>query len=154
MKDDLFQQLIGSLREAIAIQKGEGRPAREVRFPAPDTRAVRKRLGVTQLEFSRLIGVSLATLRNWEQGRRQPHGPARVLLLVAERHPDAVRQVVCEHRDGRAPAWGEGKGVLRFARPAVGAVRPQTAGDWHEHSQPAEGPVERGGEDERTSATA
>ncbi len=154
MKDDLFQQLVGSLKQALAIEKGEARPAHETRFPVPDTRAVRRRLGVTQLEFSQFIGVSLATLRNWEQGRRQPHGPARVLLLVAERHPNAVRQVVCEHRDGKAPAWGEGTKVLLFARPEVGAVRPPTADDWHQKTRPSERPAGQGGSGDRTSATA
>lgn len=109
MNERLFQHLVGSLKEAIAIEKGEARPARETRFPTPDTRAVRKTLGLTQLELSRLIGVSLATLRNWEQGRRQPHGPARVLLLVAERHPDAVRLVVRAYRDGSEQLRGEDK---------------------------------------------
>jgi putative transcriptional regulator len=101
MNERLFHDFVCSMEEAVAIERGEARPAHETRFPVPDTRAVRRRLGVTQFEFSQLIGVSLATLHNWEQGRRQSHGPARVLLLVAERHPEAVWQVVCGYRDRR-----------------------------------------------------
>jgi putative transcriptional regulator len=53
-------------------------------------RAIREELGQTQTEFALMIGVSTATLRNWEQGRRQPEGPARALLRVAARNPKAV----------------------------------------------------------------
>jgi putative transcriptional regulator len=51
----------------------------------------RKALGYSQEEFASLMGVSVATLRNWEQARREPHGPARSLLLVASTNPAAVR---------------------------------------------------------------
>lgn len=60
-------------------------------FPEPDARTIRTRFGVTQTEFARLLGISVGTLRNWEQGIRRPAGAARVLLHVVERHPEAVR---------------------------------------------------------------
>jgi putative transcriptional regulator len=53
-------------------------------------RAIRLRVGKTQAEFSLMIGVSLATLRNWEQGRRVPDGPARALLRVAAANPQLI----------------------------------------------------------------
>jgi putative transcriptional regulator len=56
----------------------------------PDVRAVRERYGLSQDQFAGLMGISVGTLRNWEQGRRKPRGPARVLLVVAARHPEAV----------------------------------------------------------------
>jgi putative transcriptional regulator len=55
-----------------------------------DVKAVRQRLGKSQAEFARMIGVSVATLQNWEQGRRRPEGPARALLKVAAANPEAV----------------------------------------------------------------
>ena len=57
---------------------------------AADVPDFRKSLGLSQSEFARFMGVSLATLRNWEQQRREPHGPARSLLLVAAKQPRAV----------------------------------------------------------------
>jgi putative transcriptional regulator len=98
MKRELFEELLESLREAAAITRGELGPAAITRFPAVDTRAIRESFGATQLEFSRTIGVSLATLRNWEQGRRRPQGPARILLLVVAKHPHVVRRVIAEYR--------------------------------------------------------
>ncbi|HEV2949996.1 MAG TPA: helix-turn-helix domain-containing protein [Gemmataceae bacterium] len=62
---------------------GEIKPSRVTQFAPPDVRAIRRRLDQSQTEFARMIGVSVATLQNWEQGRRQPEGPARALLKVA-----------------------------------------------------------------------
>ncbi len=59
-------------------------------FPPVDVKAVRRRLGKSQAEFARMIGVSVSTLQNWEQGRRRPEGPARALLRVAAANPEAV----------------------------------------------------------------
>ena len=98
MKKELFNELLESIREAGAIARGELEPASVTRFPAVDTRAIRESFGATQLEFSHMIGVSLATLRNWEQGRRMPQGPARILLLVVAKHPQVVRRVIAEYR--------------------------------------------------------
>lgn len=114
MKDELFQELLKSLDEAAAIARGEIEPARVTKFEAVNTRAIREKFGVTQLAFSRMIGVSLGTLRNWEQGRRSPHGPARVLLLVAAAQPDLVRRVIAEHRRG-VGEWVRESNVLAFA---------------------------------------
>jgi putative transcriptional regulator len=71
----------------------QGHPTQPSRSPecAPlDVRAIREGLGRSQAEFARMIGVSLSTLQNWEQGRRRPQGPARALLEVASQNPDAV----------------------------------------------------------------
>jgi putative transcriptional regulator len=59
-----------------------------------DVQAVRRRLGVTQTAFAQMIGVSVATLRNWEQGRRVPEGPARALLRVTAAAPDVVARAL------------------------------------------------------------
>lgn len=59
---------------------------------AADVPAIRNELGLSQDQFALFMGVSVATLRNWEQERREPHGPARSLLLVAAKQPRAVRE--------------------------------------------------------------
>ena len=59
-----------------------------------DIAATRRRLGLSQTEFAAWFGISPGTLRNWEQGRRVPEGPARVLLRVIERDPEAVRRAI------------------------------------------------------------
>jgi putative transcriptional regulator len=94
MKDELFQELVSSVREGGAILRGEKPPSRVFPVAAPDVRQIRARYRLSQREFAALLGISVGTLRNWEQGRRKPEGPARVLLQVAAQHPDAVWDVV------------------------------------------------------------
>jgi putative transcriptional regulator len=77
MKKDMFAELIESVEQAGKIHRGEAKPSREHSFKAQDVQAIRAKLGKSQAEFSRMIGVSVDTLQNWEQGRRQPVGPAR-----------------------------------------------------------------------------
>jgi putative transcriptional regulator len=90
MKDDLFRDLEASVREGGAILRGERSPARAFVVGDPDVKVLRNSFRLSQVEFAAMIGISVKTLRNWEQGRRQPAGPARVLLQVAARHPEAV----------------------------------------------------------------
>jgi putative transcriptional regulator len=65
-------------------------PGRVTEFAPVDVRAIRQRFGKSQAGFARMIGVSVATLQNWEQGRRRPKGPARALLKIAAENPEAV----------------------------------------------------------------
>ena len=102
MKDVAFEELLESARQAGRIRRGKAKPARITRFKPADVRAVRAKLGRTQDEFALLIGVSVATLRNWEQGRRRPEGPALALLRVAARNPRAVIEAL--HQGGRRGA--------------------------------------------------
>lgn len=90
MKKQAFDRLIASVRQAGRIRRGSMAPSRVTTVRPADVKAIRARLGKTQTEFALMIGVSPATLRNWEQGRRQPDGPARALLRVAARHPKVV----------------------------------------------------------------
>src|SRR5512139_3573662 len=78
----LFRQ-IGRERQAGQVRRGEMKASRIFKFAPADIKAIRERLGKSQSEFALLIGVSVSTLRNWEQGRRSPEGPARALLMVA-----------------------------------------------------------------------
>jgi DNA-binding transcriptional regulator YiaG len=66
-------------------------------WPAPfpvgeDIAALRRFVGLTQTQFAQAMGISVHTLRNWEQGRRHPEGPAIALLRIAARHPRIIRE--------------------------------------------------------------
>ena len=98
--------VLRGVKQALAYARGDKRGSveRVVKVPAvvvrsarakpPDVRAARRKLGMTQKDFAHSFGVSLDTLRNWEQGRRRPEGPARVLLAVIERDPKTVLKAV------------------------------------------------------------
>ena len=90
MKQSDFSGLIKSVRQAGRIRRKKMRPSRATTFKPADVRAIRDSLGKSQTEFAMMIGVSVATLRNWEQGRRVPDGPAQALLRVAAQNPEAV----------------------------------------------------------------
>jgi putative transcriptional regulator len=94
MRDEMFRELEASVREGGAILRGEVVPSRSFVFDSPDVRYVRESFQLSQTEFATLLGISVKTLRDWEQGRRKPQGPARVLLQVAAMHPEAVWDVV------------------------------------------------------------
>jgi len=90
VNEELFRELVKSVRQGGAILRGEEEAARETSFEDPDVGAIREEYGLSQTKFAALLGISVRTLQNWEQGRRHPQGPARVLLRVAARHPRAV----------------------------------------------------------------
>jgi putative transcriptional regulator len=90
MRKQGFAKLVQSVRQAGRIRRGEAAPSRVTEFAPVDVKAVRLRLGKSQSEFAQMIGVSVSTLQNWEQGRRRPDGPARALLKVAAANPKAV----------------------------------------------------------------
>ena len=97
MKKELFDELLQSVKEAAAIERGDARPSRkfEVKTANDVVRAYENKLGVTQTRFARLLGISEDTLQNWEQGRRKPSGrPAKVLLKVALRHPKIILETM------------------------------------------------------------
>jgi putative transcriptional regulator len=97
MKNEDFDGLMASVAEARAFARGEAVPGLRIHhFPAIDIAAIRKKSGATQDGFARQIGVSIATLRNWEQGRRQPEGPARILLSMLARDPGIVKRMLSE----------------------------------------------------------
>ncbi len=86
----LFEDLKRSLKEAKAIRGGELALGRVTEISAPDAKSIRVKVGLSQSEFARLIGVKVATLRNWEQHRRHPTGAAAALLTIVEKEPDAA----------------------------------------------------------------
>lgn len=94
MNEDLFKELVASVGEGGAILRDEAEPTRTFEFEDPDVAGIREGYGLSQAKFAALLGISVRTLQNWEQGRRQPQGPARVLLRVAARSPKAVLDAV------------------------------------------------------------
>jgi putative transcriptional regulator len=119
MNKERFEELSEALRQAKAVQRGETAPSRvwrvtrggngQLRRRQLDPKkyqrgqqaewetkivATRTRLRLSQIKFAQLLGISVKTLHNWEQGRRKPTGAARVLLRVAARHPEVVLEEV------------------------------------------------------------
>ena len=89
-------RIVASLKEAVEWVEGKDVPVRvtTVDVPVIDVRATRKSLGLSQAAFAAKFGFHPATLKNWEQGRTRPDGPARVLLAVIARHPKAVEDAL------------------------------------------------------------
>ena len=87
------EEIIQGLREAVDYSRGHTSEHRthEVKIPETvDVRGIREKLRMTQREFARRFGFSVYSVRNWEQGRRTPEGPARILLTIIYREPDAA----------------------------------------------------------------
>jgi putative transcriptional regulator len=87
VKKQMFEELLGSVREAGLILRGQRRPSRRAVIGASGVRVIRERTSLSQSEFAHLIGVSVKTLQNWEQDRRRPAGPAAALLRIIEHDP-------------------------------------------------------------------
>ncbi|MCK6528538.1 helix-turn-helix domain-containing protein [Myxococcota bacterium] len=94
MKDELFQELVESIREAGGARRGQAKPSRQFECNDVDVKELRERFDLSQPKFAALLGISVGTLRGWEQKQRRPEGPARVLLRVAAKHPEAVLDAV------------------------------------------------------------
>ena len=87
MKRQSFEELLGSVREAGAILRGQQKPSRRIEIRSSGVRVIRERTSLSQSEFAHLIGVSVKTIQNWEQDRRRPTGPAAALLSIIEHDP-------------------------------------------------------------------
>jgi putative transcriptional regulator len=94
MNDEMFSELLESVQEAGAISRGEKEASRRYVINSVDIVAVRKKTQKTQEDFARMIGVTVGTLRNWEQGRRKPEGPALTLLRIVFADPAYVEQIL------------------------------------------------------------
>jgi len=97
---ELGEKIIEGMKEAVAHAQGEDVDveAHEVEVETRDVAAVRERLEMTQEDFAAFLGISVHTLRKWEQGKRRPEGPARVLLKIVEREPEAVLRALHDDR--------------------------------------------------------
>lgn len=94
MNNNDFDDLVLSIEQAGEIKKGKLKPKNIYHFDPVNIKKIRENLHKTQSEFAVMIGISVATLRNWEQGRRYPVGPARALLKIAATNPEVFQQVL------------------------------------------------------------
>ena len=89
MKKQMFEELLGSVREAGAILRSRKKPSR-----SSSVRVIRERTSLSQSEFAHLMGVSVKTLQNWEQDRRHPTGPAAALLRIIAYEPQLALKAI------------------------------------------------------------
>ncbi len=94
MNDNDFNELVDSIKQAGKIKKGSLKPERVFHFNPIDIKKIREELHKSQTEFAFMIGISVSTLRNWEQGRRYPEGPARALLQIAVSNPEVFENAL------------------------------------------------------------
>lgn len=129
MRESEFEELLASIEEMKEILAGRLAPARVTtakeleaywELNAADVRA---RWGMSQRKFAQLLGISVDTLQNWEQGRRTPDGPARVLLRVAEKHPEALASVAADALEAQAQALKARGSKSGAAKPLAGKPR-------------------------------
>jgi putative transcriptional regulator len=90
MDKKLFADLYESVNQMDQIRKGRQKPSRLSPVEDGDVKSIREKTGLSQSRFALLIGVSLRTLQNWEQGRRHPVGPARALLKIVRNDPEGA----------------------------------------------------------------
>ena len=89
---DIGQEILDGIREIKAYKKGQGQlKTRILKEPAPP-QVIRAKMRLSQAAFAGLMGVSVRTLQDWEQGRRKPSGPALALLRIAEQNPEVFLQ--------------------------------------------------------------
>jgi putative transcriptional regulator len=92
---DAFKSIEQGLKEALSHARGDALGlVHQIELPDPDVQAIRARTGLSQNEFARSIGVKKGTLLNWEQRRRSPDGPARVLLALISKDPQIVQRTL------------------------------------------------------------
>jgi putative transcriptional regulator len=111
MRKELFDELLQSVKQGGAIMKRASKPSRTFTFAESEVKKIREQYGLSQDKFAILMGISTATLRNWEQGRRKPEGPARVLLQAAAKHPRALLDLASNRKTRKKsqPSGREGR---------------------------------------------
>jgi putative transcriptional regulator len=94
MKKKGFKRLLRSVKQGAEILAGKRLPSRRFEVSADGVKSIRHKLKLSQSQLANALGISKATLQNWEQGRRKPKGAAAVLLRVAEKQPEAVKAAI------------------------------------------------------------
>lgn len=94
MDEKLFNELIDSVQEAGAVYRSEKEASRQFQFSPLDVKAIRNKTGLSQARFAVLMGVSVRTLQNWEQGHRTPQGPAVSLLRIVDKEPEVALKAI------------------------------------------------------------
>jgi putative transcriptional regulator len=114
------EEILQGMREALAFVNGDASAGKAtvVKIPDVDVSTVREKTKLSQEQFAATFGVSLGTLRGWEQGRRRPEGPARVLLTLIDRDPVAVLRTLVGSKAKRPK-----RSVAHAARPVVAIAK-------------------------------
>lgn len=95
--DEIFGDVVVALEQVSAHVNGERMSGMILHVPDKlDVAAIRRRTGHSQSVFAGSIGVKVSTLKQWEQGRRSPQGPARVLLAILDKDPQVVTKMLTE----------------------------------------------------------
>src|SRR4051794_19462722 len=107
MSRKLADRIMAGLNQALAHSRGEHVHGMVVHVPEKvDVAAIREKTGLSQPAFARTIGVAVGTVRGWEQKRRQPEGPARVLLALLEHNPRVGEETLGRAQRRAAPPTG------------------------------------------------
>jgi len=91
------QEILQGAKEVLAAMRGDKTAGRMHEIPRVDVAEVRRRLKLSQAEFAAAFGLSLDSVKNWEQGHRSPEGPAKVLLAVIAKDPQAVQNALAAY---------------------------------------------------------
>ncbi|HTZ21003.1 MAG TPA: helix-turn-helix domain-containing protein [Opitutaceae bacterium] len=129
MNETIFNKLTNSVRQMNAIRAGKLQPARTGKLTPDHPAAVRSRLGMTQSAFAVMIGVPLGTLRNWEQGHRQPTGPAKALLCFAAKYPKQAAAALAPANRGSSVIVKRETGRSVSIQPRVGRIGIRTSNE-------------------------
>ena len=105
MDNKSFDALLTSAKEAKEILAKKRSPSRTFYIEEPNAKEIRAKFHLTQMEFANMLNISVATLRNWEQGRRRPEGPARVLLNVANSNPEVLMDLWADSNEDSISIW-------------------------------------------------
>jgi len=90
MNKECFDELLESMKEGADIINNRVKPARSFEINNNSVKELRLRNKLTQDKFAQLLGISVGTLKNWEQGRRKPTGPANILLKIVDKNPEIL----------------------------------------------------------------
>lgn len=99
MTKKAFDQIMEGLNEALAVARGEAKPARLHVPPEIDVPAIRGKLGLSQEDFATVFGFTINQIKDWEQGRSRPIGGVRAYLMIIDRAPEAVIKILQTFRD-------------------------------------------------------
>lgn len=94
MSKRAFDKIAEGLKEAIAVARGEKKPAKIFVPPELDIRAIRAKLDLSQEDFASIFGFTVHQIRQWEQGRSRPLGAMRAYLMIIERDPKRVVELL------------------------------------------------------------
>lgn len=111
MEKNLFAQLLESVNEADEIIRGKKKASRQFEVNADSVKEIRNATGLSQANFAKIIDVPITTIQNWEQGRRVPTGPARVLLGAIRRDPATMMAALTVDKLSAVKTMTRAKGV-------------------------------------------